>query len=48
MAEKSGKDVSETEWKQTYLTQYPWVDKKNLAHLFSTGKYYAWKDGVGR
>jgi hypothetical protein len=48
MAEEYGKDVSEPNWRETYLAQYPWVDKKNLSHLFSTGMYYAWKDGVGR
>ena len=48
MAENSGKDVNEPGWRQDYLKQYPWVDKKNLKHLFSTGMYYAWKDGVGR
>ena len=48
MAENSGKDVNEPEWRQIYLKQYKWVDNKNLKHLFSTGMYYAWKDGVGR
>jgi len=48
MAEEQGKEISESEWKEAYLSRYPWVDEKNLKHLFSTGKYYAWKDGVGQ
>lgn len=47
MAEKEGKNISEGTWHEAYTARYPWVDKKNLRHLFSTGKYYAWKDGVG-
>jgi hypothetical protein len=48
MAEKQGKDIEESKWKETYLSRYPWVDSKNLKHLFSTGRYYAWKDGVAQ
>lgn len=25
--------------------RYPWMDDANVAHLFSQGCYYAWKDG---
>ena len=46
MSEKQGRDISEAQWKETYLSRYAWVDSKNLNHLFSTGSYYAWKDGV--
>ncbi len=42
LAEKSGKPISEAQWREAYLAKYPWVDKKNLKHLFSTGKYYVW------
>jgi hypothetical protein len=48
MAEQKGKFVDETQWRTEYISRYPWVDEKNLKHLFSTGNYYAWKDGVGR
>jgi hypothetical protein len=44
MAEAKGKDVSKLAWQDIYTKQYPWVDQKNLNHLFSTGMYYAWKD----
>jgi hypothetical protein len=46
MAEQQGKNVDETQWRNEYLSRYPWVNEKNLKHLFSTGNYYAWKDGV--
>jgi hypothetical protein len=48
MARQHGKNVDETQWKKEYLSRYPWVNDKNLKHLFSIGNYYAWKDGVGR
>jgi len=48
MAESEGKDVSQSIWQANYSARYPWVDKRNLSHLFSTGNYYAMKDGVGR
>jgi hypothetical protein len=25
--------------------RYHWISEKNLAHLFSQGSYYAWKNG---
>jgi hypothetical protein len=46
MAEEQGRNVSESTRRETYVARYPWVDEKNLRHLFSTGMYYAWKDGV--
>ena len=46
MAGKHGKNTKESEWKASYITRYSWVDKKNLSHLFSTGMYYAMKDGL--
>jgi hypothetical protein len=48
MAEQQGKNIDEEQWKKEYLSRYPWVDKSNLKHLFSTGRYYAWKDGLGQ
>jgi hypothetical protein len=45
MAEKHGRaNVDRTQWQSEYRAQYPWVDDKNLSHLFSTGMYYAVKD----
>jgi hypothetical protein len=46
MAEEHGRNVNESTWRKSYIARYPWVDEKNLRHLFSTGMYYAWKDGV--
>jgi hypothetical protein len=48
MVEQQGQYIDEAQWKIEYLSRYPWVDDKNLKHLFSTGNYYAWKDGVGK
>lgn len=48
IAKKRGRDGIWPEWRESYLAQYPWVDENNLARLFSTGMYYAWKDGVGQ
>jgi hypothetical protein len=47
MAETKGKDFPEAEWRSAYSARFPWVDEKNLRHLYSTGRYYAWKDGAG-
>ena len=45
MAEKSGrKNVDRVQWQTQFTTEYPWVNRKNLNHLFSTGMYYAMKD----
>jgi len=44
---EQGKKISKLEWKKNILSRYPWVDSRNLSHLFSTGMYYAWKDGIG-
>lgn len=46
MAEQKGKGLNFLQWRAAYASDYPWVDEKNLKHLFSTGSYYAWKDGV--
>ncbi|HEX6372835.1 MAG TPA: hypothetical protein VF006_28190 [Longimicrobium sp.] len=26
--------------------RYPWISAGNLSHLFTQGRYYAWKDGL--
>ncbi len=45
LAEELGRDsINEENWRETVLARYPWIDKRNLKHLFSTGQYYAWKD----
>lgn len=45
MAEKQGrKNIDNDQWRKQYTASYPWVDEKNLKHLFSTGMYYAMKD----
>lgn len=46
MAEASGGEVDEAQWRGRYLARHPWVDKHNLKPLFSTGMYDAWKNGV--
>lgn len=46
MVEQEGKNINLSVWREAFTSRYPWVDEKNLKHLFSTGKYYAWKDGV--
>jgi hypothetical protein len=45
LSEKQGREnVSEQEWRKEVSSRYPWIDEKNLRHLFSTGQYYAWKE----
>jgi hypothetical protein len=48
MAEQreKGKDPQQSVWQEAYLKEFPWVDRDNLGHLFSTGMYYAWRDGL--
>lgn len=47
MVESHGGNISESQWRQGVLERYPWIDRRNLDRLFSIGRYYAWKDGVG-
>ena len=47
MAKSDSKNISKSAWRATFVAEYPWVDDRNLRHLFSTGKYYAMKDGYG-
>jgi len=46
LAEQSGKEASCDEFKNDYLTRYPWVNKKNINRMFLQGMFYAWKDMV--
>ncbi len=48
LAKEQGNNVDKSAWKKMYLARYPWVDNRNLKHLFSTGRYYAWKNGVAQ
>jgi hypothetical protein len=32
-------------FRKSVLARYPWVSAKNLKHLWTQGRYYAWKDG---
>jgi len=43
-AKEDGNDITKSEWQTVFLSRYPWVDKRNLSHLYSTGSYYTWKD----
>ena len=47
LAESHGANLDRAVWRSAYGAQYPWVNERNLERLFSTGMYYAWKDGVG-
>jgi len=47
MVEQQGIFIDDAQWMKKYSSRFPWVNKQNLTHLFSTGKYYAWKDGIG-
>jgi hypothetical protein len=44
LAEEFGKDASIEVFSVNYSKSFPWVNKKNLKHVFSQGMYYAWKD----
>ena len=44
LAEQSGKDASFDAFVASYTKSFPWVNDKNLKHIFSQGMYYAWKD----
>ncbi|MEL0169599.1 MAG: hypothetical protein VW877_15865 [Pseudomonadaceae bacterium] len=44
MAERYGKETKQKEFEAIFLQRYPWVNEKNLSHIFSQGMYYAWKD----
>ena len=44
-AANSQKNAAFELFRNRVLELYPWVSAANLAHLFSQGCYYAWKDG---
>ena len=44
LALKAGKDTKKSDLELAMQSRYPWVNAKNIAHLFSQGMYYAWKD----
>ena len=33
------------QWKVIIHEKYPWINLKNLNHLYSQANYYSWKDG---
>lgn len=47
MAKAYGATLDPQRWQVAYTARFPWVNQENLARLFSIGRYYAWKDGVG-
>lgn len=44
----AGADEAEAfrRFKAQVLTSYPWISGMNLEHLWTQGRYYAWKDGL--
>ena len=44
LALKTGKDTKKSDLELAMQSRYPWVNAKNISHLFSQGMYYAWKD----
>ncbi|HEV2680757.1 MAG TPA: hypothetical protein VGV14_09685, partial [Rhodanobacter sp.] len=44
LALKAGKDTKKSDLESAMQSRYPWVNARNLSHLFSQGMYYAWKD----
>ena len=43
MADEDSLKVPKDKWQKQLLKQYPWIDKENVDHLYSTGTYYAMK-----
>ena len=35
----SSRDGLKLRWRKAYLARYPWIDKKNLRHMYNAGKY---------
>ena len=44
LVQKFGKEDSSKKFTSDFMATYPWINKKNLDHLYSQGRYYAWKD----
>ncbi len=42
---REGQELNYKEWEAAVLNSYPWINRENLAQLFSQAMYYAWKDG---
>lgn len=38
--------IVQLRFKEAMRRHHPWISPGNLAHLFSQGRYYAWKDGA--
>lgn len=45
LAMEAGKTIRVNDFEPRMHARFPWVDSRNVAHLFSQGMYYAWKDG---
>ena len=45
LAMETAKRVHPDDFAPLFKARYPWANDKNIAHLFSQGMYYAWKDG---
>jgi hypothetical protein len=41
------KNVVYAEFSTNQMQKHPWINKKNMDHLFSQAMYYAFKDGNG-
>lgn len=46
LAEKAGSGVDRDAFFRVFKDRYPWASDENMAHCFSQGMYYAWKDGL--
>lgn len=46
LAEKQGSSVDIDEFSGIFKQRFAWASKENIAHCFSQGMYYAWKDGL--
>lgn len=44
LALASGKNTKREDFEPVIKARYPWINHKNISHLFSQGMYYAWKD----
>jgi hypothetical protein len=42
--ERDGKAIGDRDFAREVKSRYPWVNEKNVRHMYSPGRYYAWKD----
>lgn len=42
--ERDGKAIADQDFAREVQVRYPWVHEKNIRHMYSQGRYYAWKD----